>query len=42
LGIGLVLVHGADHVLDSENRVDQVAAAVRGVSVVRTEISAPG
>src|ERR671933_70152 len=31
LGISLVLVHGADHVLDSENRLDQVAAAVRGV-----------
>src|SRR5437870_13553027 len=28
LGIGLVLVHNADHVLDSENRLDQVAAAV--------------
>jgi hypothetical protein len=31
LGIGLVLVHGADHVLDTEHRMDQVAAAVRGV-----------
>src|SRR5919202_5598407 len=31
LGIGTVLVHGADHVFGNEHRMDQVAAAVRGV-----------
>jgi hypothetical protein len=31
LGIGTVVVHGADHVLGNETRLDQVAAAVRRV-----------
>jgi hypothetical protein len=31
LGIGTVVVHGADHVLGNETHLDQVAAAVRRV-----------